>query len=75
MHICHPSAEPVPFPHIPALPIQRGVPPIEPLAVRAPLPPPLSISLQGIGVPPSSTFSHVRLCSSALVMVSDVCVS
>ena len=32
-----------------ALPLQRGVPPLQPLTMRAP--PPLSVSIQGLGVP------------------------
>ena len=51
-----PSAEPDPLPQLSALPLQQGVPPLQNLAVSdpPPLPPPpnLSISLQGIGVPP-----------------------
>ena len=53
------SAEPAILPHISALPIQRGVPPLQPIAVCAPHPPPLSVSLQGIGIPPRIT-SAVR---------------
>ena len=47
-----PSANPAPLPHLSALPLQRGVPPLHPLAVCDPPPHPLSISLQGLGVPP-----------------------
>ena len=52
MLLRHPSAEPDPLTQISALPLQQGVPPLQPLAVRSPPPPPLSVSPQGIGVPP-----------------------
>ena len=45
-------SNPAPLPHISALHLQLGVPHLQPLAVCAPPPPPLSISLQGLGVPP-----------------------
>ena len=48
----HPSAEPVTLPHISSLPLQRSVPPLKTLAVCDPPPPPLSVSLQGLGVHP-----------------------
>ena len=43
-------SKPAPLPQLSALPLQRGVPPLQPLTMRAPHP--LSISLQGLGVPP-----------------------
>ena len=43
-------SDPAPLPRLSALPIQRGVTPLQPLAMRAPPPP--SVSLQGLGVPP-----------------------
>ena len=43
-------SEPAPLSQLSAFPLQRGVPPLQPLAMRAL--PPLSISLQGLGVPP-----------------------
>ena len=43
-------SEPAPLPQLSALPLQRGVPPLQPLTLRAPTP--LSVSLQGLGVPP-----------------------
>ena len=46
-----PSAEPDPLPEISAFPIQRGVPPLQPIARYVSPPPPLSVLLQGIGVP------------------------
>ena len=46
-----PSANPAPLPHLSALPLQRGVPPLHSLAVCDPPPPPLSVLLQGLGVP------------------------
>ena len=54
-----PSAEPAPLYQLPALSLQQGVPPIQPLDVRATPPPPLSVSLQGLGVP-SLLYSDVR---------------
>ena len=48
-------AEPDPLPQLSALPLQRGVPPLQPLVMRAP--PPLSVLLQGIGVTPLLTSS------------------
>ena len=47
-----PSADPDPLPQISALPLQRGVPPLQTLAVCAPTPPPISVSFQGLVVPP-----------------------
>ena len=43
-------SEPAPITHISVLPLQRGVPPLQPLAMH--VPPPLYVLLQGIGVPP-----------------------
>ena len=48
--IRQPSADPTPLPHLSALSRQQGVRPLQPLYVRDP--PPLSVSLQWIGVPP-----------------------
>ena len=50
-----PSAvNPPPLPQILASTLQRDVPHLQPLSVRAPPPPPLSVLLQGLGVPPLS---------------------
>ena len=43
---------PPPLPQLSALPLQRGVPPLQPLSMRALPRPQLSVFLQGIGVPP-----------------------
>ena len=48
----HSSAEPAPLTHISALHLQRVVPPLQSLAVHAPPPPPLSVSIQGLDIPP-----------------------
>ena len=45
-------SDPDPLPQLSALPLQRGVPTLQPLAMCAPPPPPLSVSLQGLGLPP-----------------------
>ena len=45
-------SEPAPLPQLSALPLQQGIPPLQPLSVCAPPPPPLSVSLQGLGIPP-----------------------
>ena len=47
-----PSAKPSPFPQLSAFPLQQSVTTLHPLAVRDPPPPPLSVSLQGLGVHP-----------------------
>ena len=52
MPLCQPSDWLAPLTQISALPIQRVVPSLQPIAMRAtPPPPPLSVSLQGIGTP------------------------
>ena len=52
--LTHISALPLavftPLPRLSALPLQQGVPPLNPLDVHAPHP--LSILIQGIGLPP-----------------------
>ena len=50
--ICQPSADPDHLPHILASPLQPGVIPLQPLAMRYTPPPPISVSLQGKGAPP-----------------------
>ena len=45
-------SKPAPLTHISALPLQRGVPHLQPLAVHAPSPPLLSILLQVICIHP-----------------------
>ena len=50
--LCQPLADPAPLTQISALPLQLGVPPLNPLAVHDPPPPPLSVLLQGIGISP-----------------------
>ena len=50
--ICQTSAKPASLPQLSALPIQQGVPPIQPLDVRPPPLHPLSVLLQGLGVTP-----------------------
>ena len=50
--ICHPPAKPAPLHQLPALPLQQGVPHIQTLAVHAPPPPPLYVSLQGLDADP-----------------------
>ena len=50
--LCHTSTDPDPLPQLSDLTLQLGVPPLKPLAVRNPPPPPLFVSLQGIGVSP-----------------------
>ena len=47
----HPSSKPSPLPQISAVSLQQGMPNLQPLAMRATPPPPLSVSLQGLGVP------------------------
>ena len=42
---------PPPLPLLSALTLQRGVPPLQYLSVHAPLPPPISVLIQGIGAP------------------------
>ena len=64
MPLHQPSSEPAPLPRISAFPPQQGVPPLYPLAVRDYLPPPLSVSLQWLGVPPllpSDVCAYARL--------------
>ena len=57
MPLLKPVSVRTPLPHISASPLQRGVPPLQPLAVHypPPPPPPLSVFLQGLGVPPLLT--------------------
>ena len=43
-------SKPAPLPQLSALTLQRGVPPLQPLSMHDP--PPTSVSLQGLGVPP-----------------------
>ena len=71
--ICQPSADPDPLPQLSALILQLYATPLQPITVRAPPAPPIHFS-QGLGVPPYSTFSRMRLCSSDMLMESNVCV-
>ena len=43
-------SKPDPLPKLSAFPLQRGMPPIQPLAMRAPPPP--SVLIKGLGLPP-----------------------
>ena len=52
MPLFQPSADTAPLPQLSALPLQRGVTPLQPLAMCDPCPSPLSVSIQGIGVTP-----------------------
>ena len=60
----HPSAETATLTQLSALPLQQVAPPLQHLAMRAPPPPPIYVSLQGLGVPlllPSAVLAYAPL--------------